>query len=544
MKKIFAYSCLFLTILVSGCSKDDNVKDNNSDNNGQLDSVYTYLSLKDYASNSFPDGDYWGVIDSEPSLSSFYNLRDALYVAKDQNREIYVNMAYLTSMPSASSQDAGALSYCSSLVSVEMPEVLTVGNYAFAYSESMICATMPKVTSIGSSAFAYCESLESIELPEATTIEESAFRYCGNLTSIDMPEATYIGASAFRYCVSLTQVSIATNDSISLEYIDPTAFENAKTENITLTVGVESNMYISGKTFNFGSFSQTFKEIIVVDGSGNKVSSYSLDDFSAKKYPDLDIWIIDDIQASTSDFSGLSAAIAAVYEADPSREISLYFPYLEAIPDYAIFGKSATSASYVSTALVSVSAGQAQSVGSNAFYACGSLRTINISEATTIGNNAFDSCYSLEDISLPNVLTVGEYAFSSCDKLVSASLPLATTIASSGFYFCSALTTLDLSSVETIEKSAFRYCDSMVEITMPRVSSIGEYAFRYCSSLKYVGLATDEDAWIQSLEATARNHIDIGYRHHTLVWCHWSHPSGIILPAECQGRGRCADNKR
>lgn len=155
------------------------------------------------------------------------------------------------------------------------------------------------------------------------------------------------------------------------------------------------------------------------DNSESHLGDYTiLAGYSEEDYPtDTDTWEITDSEAATTDFAGLSAAIQAL--SGSGREISLKFPNLDTIPNYAIFG-TASSTSMSSTpldALASVSATKATSVGKQAFSYCTALISIDMPAATYIKEGAFSFGSSLESASLPSVTVIDEHVFYDCLSL-------------------------------------------------------------------------------------------------------------------------------
>lgn len=86
------------------------------------------------------------------------------------------------------------------------PGLSVVGINAFAGCTSLTSVDLPEVLTLGTSAFASCYSLASVNLPAATTIGDYAFGDCSNLTTISLPAATTIGDGAFYNCVDLMSV--------------------------------------------------------------------------------------------------------------------------------------------------------------------------------------------------------------------------------------------------------------------------------------------------------------------------------------------------
>lgn len=144
------------------------------------------------------------------------------------------------------------------------------------------------------------------------------------------------------------------------------------------------------------------------DGSGSDGSdsssvteidaSFYLSEISATAMPSGDDWVVLDSSASATDFAGFSAAIASL--ADGGRAVSVSFPNLALIPDYAIFGAKSTSSSSSFSALVGVSADVAISLGDNALYGCSGLKTLEMPSATTLGALSLYECSALETIKM------------------------------------------------------------------------------------------------------------------------------------------------
>lgn len=113
---------------------------------------------------------------------------------------------------SGTSLDISALSGCSSLQSVTIPDsVKSIGVAAFKGCSSLKNIKIPDgVTEIGYSAFENCKELTSITIPDGvTSIESSTFEGCSNLKSIKIPDGvTKIGYSAFDHCMNLTSITI------------------------------------------------------------------------------------------------------------------------------------------------------------------------------------------------------------------------------------------------------------------------------------------------------------------------------------------------
>lgn len=109
-----------------------------------------------------------------------------------------------------------AFSYCSSLMSVTIPEsVISIGDCAFYSCNSLTSVTIANgVRSIGEAAFVGCSGLTNVTIPESvTSIGDSAFSYCIGLTSVTIPESvTNIQGNAFPYCSGLMSINVEKNN--------------------------------------------------------------------------------------------------------------------------------------------------------------------------------------------------------------------------------------------------------------------------------------------------------------------------------------------
>lgn len=99
--------------------------------------------------------------------------------------------------------------YCSSLIDVELCDVISIGNSCFINDESLGCIIVPdSVKYIGDQAFSGCIALNEIVISNCLeTIGASAFRDCRSLRQVSLGEHVgFLGDLAFGGCRVLENV--------------------------------------------------------------------------------------------------------------------------------------------------------------------------------------------------------------------------------------------------------------------------------------------------------------------------------------------------
>lgn len=132
----------------------------------------------------------------------------------------YTALKTLTGTNNVTSVDRSAFEGCSSLVSIDFPNLVSLGLYAFMKSGLEEVKSLGMVTSLPQQCFMNCNRLRSVPLPLGlTTIGSQCFNTC-NLQSIDIGEnVASIVNSAFEkntlmeyaICRALTPPQLANN---------------------------------------------------------------------------------------------------------------------------------------------------------------------------------------------------------------------------------------------------------------------------------------------------------------------------------------------
>ena len=131
------------------------------------------------------------------------NLQDTELLDKRLDGSITEINSNVTSMTKYACYD------CDSLLSVNLPEALTLREDCFNGCAYLASVSIPKVTYIGYRCFSGCTRLSSVSMPSAEYITASAFVNCSSLVSVVLPSAvTLLDASAFSGCTSLELLDI------------------------------------------------------------------------------------------------------------------------------------------------------------------------------------------------------------------------------------------------------------------------------------------------------------------------------------------------
>ncbi len=136
-----------------------------------------------------------------------------------------------------------AFSACTYLESVNLPQVVTIGECAFnewKKGTKLTSLNLPNATTIGDWAFAYSSLLTSVNLPKVTSIGVLAFGYC-DLRTLDLPEATTIGGEAFMNNYNL--VSCSAPKATTIDYYPWGSNGTSKLERLELTAVGDFTLY-------------------------------------------------------------------------------------------------------------------------------------------------------------------------------------------------------------------------------------------------------------------------------------------------------------
>lgn len=176
---------------------------------------------------------------------------------------------------------------CENLTSINLPNVVTVGDSGFYNCKLLKSVNLPKLTSLGNNGFNNT-GLESINLPLCNKIGSSSFSYTKQLVSVILPLAASIPGFCFDYSSvqkidtsSVTSIAayalgnarqldtlILRNSSVCTLANSTNTFTNTKIAAGTGYIYVPDNLVDSYKTAtNWVTFANQIKPISELEGS-------------------------------------------------------------------------------------------------------------------------------------------------------------------------------------------------------------------------------------------------------------------------------------
>ena len=119
------------------------------------------------------------------------------------NSEAYSNLKEVVLPDTVTSINSAAFYKDTSLTTINLNKVQSVGRAAFAGSGIENVSFEAPEVSIGTNAFNKCASLQSVTANKVSSIGECAFQECSSLQSVKTKEITTVGESAFEDCAAL-----------------------------------------------------------------------------------------------------------------------------------------------------------------------------------------------------------------------------------------------------------------------------------------------------------------------------------------------------
>ena len=324
---------------------------------------------------------------------------------------------------------------CSSLESIDLSHVTSIGGFAFTDCSSLIITDLPEtVNSIGDGAFNRCSKVTVSSLPSGVTqLGPYVFNGAG-LTDIVIGDGNSVvtlntdGISPFFGGVSLKSIMfdnvIVSSDACYVINID----ESVNLEKVSFGSRFTNSDFVANMANALVSaYPDKVVESVIEDG----VTTLVIRDRAVG-----DIAVVDGIQYTLTSMDPMECSVTG-FEAGIT---ALAIPESVEFWGVAAAVKSVgAKAFYGCDTLVSADLGNVTSVGIKAFAWCSKLKNVDAGDSLkTISAYAFYRCVRLADINLDDsaktLKVYGSYSFYKCGKLSSIIVPsFMTTIGTKAF---------------------------------------------------------------------------------------------------------------
>lgn len=139
--------------------------------------------------------------------------------------------------------------------------VTEIRAYACYYIKNLITVDLPEVISIGMNAFGNCTNLINVSLPKLSYFSSTnVFNGCSSLTKLDFPKLSKIQSASFNNCTSLTTVVLRNPSVCTL--VNVNAFNNTPIAKGTGYIYVPDNLVDTYKTTtNWTTYADQIKPI-------------------------------------------------------------------------------------------------------------------------------------------------------------------------------------------------------------------------------------------------------------------------------------------
>lgn len=332
-----------------------------------------------------------------------------------------------------------------------------------------------KLDYIANYAFESCTSLETIDLSTVTSIGQYAFRNCSSLRSVTLGDklATFGKSSSYIFanCTSLKEITIPAGITVLYNYdfqgctsLEKVVFEGAVTQ-------------LGNSVFDGCTSLKTVEGLNGVTKVGNYVfrNCTSLESVSLPSLTSMGTYFAQNAASLKNVNLNPSLSKFGNYAFDGCTALeNITLPTaLSAVGTYA-FRNCANLQAIVLPATVS-------SLDNYAFQGCAELASVEfVGKLQKIGNYVFDGCAALSDVTLPDTLTsIGNYAFRGCTSLASINFPATLTKIGQYAFDNAGLESLKLSAaLNSVGVGAFQNCAALsaanVSVESNGIFALGE----------------------------------------------------------------------
>ena len=415
-----------------------------------------------------------------------------------------------------------------SIETINMPDVITVGERAFCLGEWVDTLDLSSAKTIGSNAFNGCKRLETLTMNAVETLGESSFKYTDALKELTLPETIKtieniefgiggfkksgvkikilastpptVDRRAFDEVGSISRISTVTvpNGALAayVAQVNPSAdaAKVLKRQDIywrNLYLREEGSSLIEYKA-KCGTWADQYAYVTTGETiSAEKMAALHKDDEkNLKENEEFKGWKIKETGEMLTAETVVSndMTVSPVIE-EKAEEINV---------TATVNGGEAIGAENLAKVIekagvdrvenLTIDSGRVTPEDLETLKELRYLETLEMNldgdltlvnetgESTTVLPAGLFEKSKLESVSLAGFTEIGEKAFKDTNNLLSVNIPNVTNIQSSAFLSTN-LETIALPEVTTIGTSAFRGADELETVDMPKVETIGSEAF-------------------------------------------------------------------
>ena len=414
---------------------------------------------------------------------------------------------------------------------INLPDVVTVGNGAFDSFGSLETLSLPKATTIGSNAFYKCRKLHSLTLESVVELGESSFYQTDALEKLTLPATIQkianikfgvcysgnkegakitilaanppeVASGAFKGVTSgseLYQMATVTVPAGSLAAYAAQVGGADVTKVVTKSDILWNNLYLREQGSNVieyyypGTGNNVHNQYAYIP-EGGTVGEEQIAEYNGKLEPGQEFKGWNTKEDGSGDMITAGYAIT-----EETRVYPVIGEKAEEVNITAtVNGGEAIGAENLAKVIekagvdrvenLTIDSGKVTPEDLETLKGLRYLETLEMNldgdltlvnetgESTTVLPAGLFEKSKLESVSLAGFTEIGEKAFKDTNNLLSVNIPNVTNIQSSAFLSTN-LETIALPEVTTIGTSAFRGADELETVDMPKVETIGSEAF-------------------------------------------------------------------
>jgi hypothetical protein len=351
-----------------------------------------------------------------------------------------------------------------------MKSLHTIPSQSFQNCSSLQTIDMPNVENIGGTAFQNCTKLKDFNFKNCKNIGNFAFNKCVSLVKINLYNCTSIGKSTFAECRNLKEVYINNPNNIKCILENVSAFEHTH-EGINFYFRPEILGYYMSAP-NWEKFKNQMKSI---PQNNQIIYTTSTKESITGNNPN---------SPNPIDNNGYDTKLNYGWVTFRNKVENL---------NIGIFNMDSTYRGIITHVQIPP---ECVYIGDNLFEDCTQLKEIKLSDTLTdIGAYTFKNCEALESFEIPESLNrLGEGAFAGCKNITKFSgnkqfITNGDFVVFNNTLICVLpITTTKIYKIPKyitrLGMSCFHGCDNMKVVDIPsNITSIGDNAFAGCTNL-------------------------------------------------------------